>query len=181
MEIREVNIDDIQKLVEIGKQTFYETFASANSEEDMAAYLAKGFSHEKLKSELTDPNTLFYFAEEKGQAIGYLKINTGSAQSEMKDENTLEIERIYVRKEHQGKKVGQLLFEKAIAVANKKNVESVWLGVWEENLKAMRFYQKNGFKAFDKHIFVLGKDEQTDIMMKLEINPSEPYISLLEE
>ena len=170
MKIREVTIEDLEQLLEIGIHTFSETFASANSEEDMIAYLAQGFSLAKLKNELTDHNTEFYFVEDKGQAIGYLKINTGTAQTEMKDENTLEVERFYVRKEHQGKKVGQLLFEKALALSKNKNVKFIWLGVWEENSKAIRFYEKNGFKPFDKHIFVLGNDVQTDILMKLEIN-----------
>ena len=89
-----------------------------------------------------------------------------SAQTELKDEISLEIERIYVKKAHQGKKVGQVLFERALETARLQNKTYLWLGVWEENLKAIRFYEKNGFVAFDKHIFKFGEDEQTDIMMK---------------
>ncbi len=89
---------------------------------------------------------------------------------EIKDKNYLEIERIYVLKEYHGKKVGQLLYENAIKIAKSKNAEYVWLGVWEKNPRAIRFYEKNGFVAFDKHIFKLGNDKQTDIMMKLKIN-----------
>ena len=60
-----------------------------------------------------------------------------------------------------------MLYEKAIEIANQRNADYVWLGVWEENPRAISFYLKNGFVAFDKHIFKLGDDEQTDIMMKL--------------
>ncbi|MFD2832491.1 GNAT family N-acetyltransferase [Christiangramia antarctica] len=73
-------------------------------------------------------------------------------------------------KEFHGKKVGKMLYDKAIELAKEKNIDNVWLGVWEENLRAIRFYEKNGFVAFDKHIFKLGNDEQTDIMMKLKLN-----------
>ena len=170
MEIRKVNIEDIEKLKEIGKLTFAETFSSENNEEDMREYLEEGFSTEKLKTELTDRNAEFYFAELDDKVIGYLKVNFGQSQTELKDENALEIERIYVLKEFHGKKVGQILYDKAIELAKEKNVAYIWLGVWEQNPRAIRFYEKNGFVAFDKHIFKLGKDEQTDTMMKLKLN-----------
>ncbi|WP_346864083.1 GNAT family N-acetyltransferase [uncultured Draconibacterium sp.] len=169
MEIRKVNIQDIDELEEIGKLTFAETFSSENSEENMKEYLENGFSTEKLTAELTDPNAEFYFAQLDEKIIGYLKVNVGQSQTEIKDKNALEIERIYVLKEFHGKKVGQILYEKAIELAKEKNVEYVWLGVWEQNPRAIRFYEKNGFVAFDKHIFKLGDDEQTDIMMKLNL------------
>jgi len=170
MKIRKVNLKDIEKLKEIGKLTFAETFSSDNSEENMTEYLENGFSTDKLKKELTDKNAEFYFAELNEKIIGYLKVNVGESQTEMKIKNALEIERIYVLKEFHGKKVGQILYDKAIELAKMKNLENVWLGVWEENPRAIRFYEKNGFVAFDKHIFKLGNDEQTDIMMKLKLN-----------
>lgn len=170
MNIRKVNIQDIEKLKKIGKLTFAETFSSDNSEEDMQKYLEEGFSSEKLKTELTDKNAEFYFAELDDKVIGYLKANFGQSQTEMKGENALEIERIYVLKEFHGKKVGQILYNKAIELAEEKSVEYIWLGVWEYNPRAIRFYEKNGFVAFDKHIFKLGNDEQTDIMMRLKLN-----------
>src|SRR5690554_411700 len=170
MKIRKVTIQDIDKLQKIGKLTFAETFSSENSEEDMREYLEEGFSIEKLKTELTDKNAEFYFAELDDKVIGYLKVNFDQSQTEIKDKNALEIERIYVLKEFHGKNVGQILYDKAIELAKEKNVEYVWLGVWEQNPRAIRFYEKNGFVAFDKHIFKLGNDEQTDIMMKLKLN-----------
>lgn len=168
--IRKITINDLNELQSIGKLTFAETFSSGNSEENMKAYLENGFSTEKLTTELSDPNAEFYFAELDGETIGYLKVNVGQSQTEIKDHNALEIERIYILKEFHGKKVGQILYNKAIAIAKEKNVDYVWLGVWEENPRAIRFYEKNGFKAFDKHVFKLGNDKQTDIMMRLSIN-----------
>lgn len=169
MKIRKINLKDIEALKAIGKQTFIETFSSENSEENMANYLKSGFSTEQLTAELTDPNAEFYFAELEEKPIGYLKVNTGTSQTELKDNNALEIERIYVLKEFHGKKVGQILYEKALEVAKEKKADYVWLGVWEQNPRAIRFYEKNGFVAFSKHIFKLGNDEQTDLMMKLKL------------
>ncbi len=170
IEVYKIGLNEISQLQEIGRQTFYETFAESNSEENMQNYLAEGFTIEKLTSEINNPNSEFYFATFENQIIGYLKINFGEAQTELKDNKTLEIERIYVVKDFHGKSIGQLLYDKAIQIANQKKVDYVWLGVWEENPRAIRFYIKNGFVEFDKHIFKLGNDEQTDIMMKLNLN-----------
>lgn len=167
--IEKIDLENISDLQKIGKQTFFETFADTNSEEDMQKYLEESFALEKLENELKNPNSEFYFAKDNEKVVGYLKINFGDSQTELKDNSALEIERIYVLKDYHGKKVGQKLYEKAIEIAKEKAVEYVWLGVWEENHRAIKFYQKNGFEAFDKHIFVLGNDEQTDIMMKLKL------------
>ncbi len=171
IKIEKVTIAAINQLQQIGKQTFFETFSAGNSEENMTKYLEEGFSLEKLTSELTDPNSEFYFAilVLDNTIIGYLKLNFGASQTELKDNKSLEIERIYVLKEFHGQKVGQILYDKAIQVAKQTNANYVWLGVWEENPRAISFYKKNGFVEFDKHIFVLGDDEQTDIMMKLDL------------
>jgi ribosomal protein S18 acetylase RimI-like enzyme len=157
---------DLEGLQKVGKQTFIETFAAHNTDEDMAAYLENGFAHDKLLAEINNPESEFYFAHLAGEIIGYLKINTGSAQTELRDPNALEIERIYVLQQYQGKKVGQFLYEWALQIARDRNFDYVWLGVWEHNTKAQHFYNKNGFVPFDKHVFKLGSDDQTDIMMK---------------
>jgi len=167
--LRKVTLNDIDQLQKIGRQTFFETFAESNTEENMKEYLDNGFSAEKLHSELSNTNSEFYFALEEDTVIGYLKLNFGESQTELKDDKALEIERIYVLKEFHGKKVGQLLYDKAIQVATETKADYVWLGVWEENPRAIAFYKKNGFVEFDKHIFRLGDEEQTDIMMKLQL------------
>ena len=188
--VRRVDAGELDALVKISRQTFIETFSAVNSEENMKKYLDESLSDEKLKSELNNDNSEFYFAvlildEESSKAkrteddihtaereekiIGYLKLNFRNAQTELKNDQAIEIERIYVLKEFHGKKVGQLLYNKAIQVAQKRNADFVWLGVWEENHKAISFYKKNGFVEFDQHKFVLGDDEQTDLMMKLKL------------
>jgi ribosomal protein S18 acetylase RimI-like enzyme len=167
IEIREVGLSDLSALQKISIDTFFETFSAVNSPENMQKYLNENLSEEKLAEELNNPASTFYFAVDAGNIIGYLKVNTASAQTESVENNALEIERIYVVKEYHGKNIGQLLYEKAISVAKENKAPYVWLGVWEENPRAISFYKKNGFVEFDKHIFILGDDKQTDIMMKL--------------
>lgn len=166
IDIKQVTLSDIEALQKIGRQTFYETFEGSNTQADMQKYLQESFSETQLIAELKAPTSLFYFAIQDHQIIGYLKVNFGQSQTELKHDKALEIERIYVLKEFYGKKVGQILYNQAIKIAKQKKVDYVWLGVWEENPRAIHFYKKNGFVEFDKHIFKLGNDEQTDIMMK---------------
>ena len=169
MKIRKINIDDLEALRNLSIQTFKETFEEVNTEEDMQKYLDENLSIEKLKSELENPNSEFYFAENNDEILGYLKLNFKDAQTEKVEENYFEIERIYVLKTFLGQKIGQILFDKAIEIGREKNLEYVWLGVWEENHRAIKFYEKNGFEIFGKHDFVLGKDVQTDLLMKMKI------------
>ena len=166
---KRITLDDLEKLQKIGRKTFEETFSESNSEENMRNYLEEGFSKEKLTAELKNKDSEFYFAILEDEVIGYLKVNFGESQTELKDSKALEIERIYVSKEFHGKSVGQILYDKAIEIAKQKGSEYVWLGVWEKNPRAISFYKKNGFVEFDKHIFRLGDDEQTDIMMKMKL------------
>jgi ribosomal protein S18 acetylase RimI-like enzyme len=151
----------------ISRQTFIDTFSAVNTEANMHKYLEEALNAEKLLREINDRDTNFYFAESGDTVIGYLKLNYGDSQTELVNANALEIERIYVSKEYQGQRIGKLLFEQALREAREKNLDFVWLGVWEENTKAIRFYEQNGFTEFDRHVFMLGDDKQTDIMMKL--------------
>jgi len=169
IEVRRVALVDIEQLQYIGRQTFIETFSEVNTEDNMNKYLDESFNIGRLTSEIQNLNSEFYFAVLDAKVVGYLKINCGDAQTELKNDQTLELERIYVLKEFHGKKVGQILFNKALQIAEQMKVDYLWLGVWEENHKALKFYTKNGFKAFDKHIFILGDSIQTDIMMKRPI------------
>jgi ribosomal protein S18 acetylase RimI-like enzyme len=169
--IQKVNSSERELLLlqKIGRQTFFETFASKNTAENMKKYLETGFSLETLKAELANSNAEFYFAWRDDQIIGYLKLNFGASQTELQEDKALEIERIYVLQAFQGKKVGQMLYEKALQIAKQAKFSYIWLGVWEENPNAIQFYEKNGFVTFDKHIFKLGEDEQIDLMMKLSL------------
>ena len=167
--VRAIGVSDVDALQLIAKKIFAETFKDYNSPENLNQYLEEKFSIERLLQELSNPFSSFYFAQIGNDVIGFLKTNTGTAQTELNDLNAFEIERIYVLEAYHGNKVGQLLIDKALEEAQKTTCSYVWLGVWENNHRAVRFYQKNGFEKFDTHIFRLGDEEQTDWMMKREL------------
>ncbi len=170
IQLVKVLVSENKTLLEIGRQTFYDAFGPpANTEKNINKYLNKKFTLDQITKEFNNKNSFFYFAKYKNSIVGYLKLNILDAQTEDVEGNTLEIERIYVLKEFQGKKIGHQLIQETIKIAKNKNVDFIWLGVWQKNPKAIQFYQKNGFTPFDKHQFKLGTDIQTDILMKRKL------------
>lgn len=165
--IKKCDITDLNEIQRVAQKAFYDTFHAHNTEESMKEYLETAFSNNKLTEEINNPDSYFYLIQENEQAIGYLKLNFNRAQTEIKNDNCVEIERIYVLKEYHGKNIGKILLDKSIEIAKLENKEFIWLGVEDRNYRAVKFYQKNGFIEFDKHIFKFGEELQTDIMMKL--------------
>ena len=163
--IRRLTINDAQALQQISIETFKDTFSAQNTAENMAAYLQDAYRLPKLTAELANSESQFYFVERAGQPLGYLKLNTGSAQSESMGPTTLEVERIYIRKAFQHQGLGNHFIQQAIQLAQQAHKQKIWLGVWEHNEPAKRFYAKWGFQQFSQHDFVMGDDRQTDLLM----------------
>lgn len=167
--IQRVTADQLAVLQQISRETFVEAFASENTAEDMLHYLENNLGLPQLTEEFNHPCSQFYFATTPSGIAGYLKINTGAAQHELKDCHTLEIERIYTYKTHHGNGTGAALLKYAVDLATEMQADFIWLAVWEKNHRAIRFYEKNGFMAFGTHDFMLGKDVQKDILMKMPL------------
>lgn len=169
IDIIKVEPSDITTLINFSKKTFYDAFAHLNNPADVEIYAAKAFNSDNILAQITNPFSTFYFAMLDGQPVGYIKLNYSSAQTEFQDENAVEFERIYVSADQQGKKIGNQLLDFATDLANKNRLQYIWLGVWDKNVNAIRFYERNGFKIFGNHPFSLGNDLQTDLLMKREL------------
>jgi ribosomal protein S18 acetylase RimI-like enzyme len=170
IQIVEVVLKDLAVLQEISKRTFYDSFAALNTAENMQFHLDNYFTEEKLTSEILNRNSKFFFAIYAGMPVGYLKLNLGDAQTVLPNDQAVEIERIYIDQKFKGLGIGNAFILKATAYAYEAQAKYIWLGVWEHNESAIRFYDKNGFEKFSKHIFKLGDDEQTDLLMKKLLN-----------
>lgn len=167
--IEECTLEDIESIKSIGETTFYETFSKDNTKEDMEKYLKESFSYEQVKSEIENKNSIFFIVKDKDRVVGYMKINFNGAQTEAAYDNSLEVQRIYILERYQRNGIGKILIEKAIEIAKEKGLDYIWLSVWEIHTKAIKFYEKQGFKKFDTHIFIVGEDRQKDDLMKLEL------------
>lgn len=158
--------DDLAVLLEVGLQAFKEAFGAQNNKADFDAYVAKAFEPSVLAAELDTAASEFYFAKVNDQMAGYLKVNHPPVQQEDFGNNCLEIQRIYSLAAFYGLGVGSALMQRSIEIAQAHNYDFIWLGVWEHNPRAIRFYQKQGFEIFGSHPFLFGTDLQTDLLMR---------------
>ena len=169
LQIKKATLSDLPLIEMISVQTFTETFAAVNTSANLANYITSKLNKEILKKELQNKHSSFYLASKSGTIAGYLKVNWGTAQTESLQGDSLEIQRIYVLEDFKGKNIGQLLLMEAIAIAKSKKLEYIWLGVWENNHRALAFYKKNNFITFDTHTFTMGEEFQTDLLLKLQL------------
>jgi diamine N-acetyltransferase len=160
---------DLDALRDISYRTYDQTFRPMNEPATMDAYLASAFDRERLRAELSNPDSAFFFLLVDGVLAGYLKVNDAGAQTDLNDPDSLELERIYVDQPFQGRGLGKVLMEKGVAIARRKGKKRVWLGVWERNARAIRFYEKEGFRKVSTHSFVMGDERQTDFIMQRDL------------
>ena len=157
--------DDAALLTELGASTFTETFESANTPEDFTAYMAAAFGEDIQRAELEDPDTVVFFAERDGEALGYVMLREGRAPSFVAASDALQIVRLYARQRLLGRGVGAALMQRALAEAAGRGKDAVWLGVWDRNERAIRFYESWGFHRAGTQPFLVGTDLQTDHVM----------------
>lgn len=170
-EIRQAMVGDAKLLTDLAYTTFWDAFAHhpKNAPDDLAHYMRQAFSIEQITAELADEKSVFLIAEIGEKAAGYAKLITGSIEEGIAAERPVELNRLYSHQEFLGQGVGQMLMDECFRCARELGHDVMWLGVWEYNPRAQRFYEKNGFRFVGKHTFVLGSDPQTDLLMQREI------------
>ncbi|OHR70594.1 GNAT family acetyltransferase [Bacillus sp. HMSC76G11] len=163
--IKKCTLEDSRELQEISYETFNETFKHQNSPENMNAYLERAFNLKQLEKELSYISSQFFFVYFNNEIAGYLKVNTNDAQSEEMCNESLEIERIYIKNKFQKHGLGKYLLNKAMEIAMERNKRNIWLGVWEKNENANAFYKKMGFVQTGAHAFYMGDEKQMDYIL----------------
>jgi len=171
MNIRYANENDAALLAEMGRTTFFDSFIQYNTAEDMEKYLSEHYSTEIQMSEIRDSDTIFLIAEQNDIPVGYAKLKQYSKGEGVAGTNPMELQRIYSIQEYIGKGVGPELMKEAIREAKDRGFNCLWLGVWEKNERAIKFYEKWGFKKVGNYVFVLGEDIQSDFTMELSLRP----------
>lgn len=157
--------EDLQILQEISIETFNDTFKDQNSPENMKAYMERAFNFKQLEEELSNVSSEIFFIYFNEELAGYLKVNMNDAQSEKMGDESLEIERIYIKNKFQKHGLGKYLLNKAMEITMENNKKKIWLGVWEKNENAIAFYNKMGFVQTGAHSFYMGDEEQIDFIM----------------
>ncbi len=160
---------DFESLTYLSRKLFHDAFHQQNKPENMNEYMDRAFNPAQLITELENQRSEFYFIIDQDRKVGYIKINQSGAQSDLQDDESIEVERIYIDSTCQGKGLGTLLINHAKERAEELNLKYIWLGVWERNKDAIRFYERHGFEEISSHEFVMGDDIQTDILMKCRV------------
>ncbi|MEJ7848794.1 MAG: GNAT family N-acetyltransferase [Pyrinomonadaceae bacterium] len=169
--ICQATIENAKSLTDLSYTTFWDAFAHhpKNRLDDLASYMRQAFSLEQITKELTDAKTLFLLAEIEGKLAGYAKLIFGNVEPEITPGKPVELSRLYSQQKFLGKGVGQALMDACFERAKDNSCDVMWLGVWEYNPRAQRFYEKHGFYEVGKHTFQLGSDPQTDLLMQKSI------------
>ncbi len=168
LSVRYATLNDAGLLAKLGAQTFYDTFRSENTEEDIQAYIQKAYAEEHIKELLVDSNIQYAIAFDEQEAVGYTKLLL-NATNEKLSGKTVELEKIYVLQSSQGTGAGKALMDEAIQYAKQGGYDVLFLGVWQENKRALDFYAKAQFEVFTTRSFQLGSRLCEDYLMKRQL------------
>jgi len=166
LSIRAASAADAETLTEFARRTFHDAFAPMNSPENMEAYMTRNFTQQILSAQLSDPRVTFLIAEIEAMPVAFAKLFNGDVPDCVRGIAPVEIERFYVDQRFHGKGVAQTLMEACFDSASQSGHKTVYLGVWENNHRAIAFYRKCGFEIVGSHVFQMGAEAQNDILME---------------
>jgi ribosomal protein S18 acetylase RimI-like enzyme len=170
--LKKCGLKDLEELVSLGRTTYFEAFHAMNTQETMSKYLDEAFNKRKIEDELQNTDSQFVLACRDAEAVAYLKVNFPPSQTDINDQDSIEIERIYVKKEFTDIGIGKNLIQHSIDIGRKHGCSYAWLGVWAKNVQAIQFYEKMGFVVSGKHYFRMGDELQSDLILNKQIlNP----------
>ena len=169
MRIRSPIASDAATLAALAERTFRDTFAGANTAEDMAAHVAASYAEDKQRAEIESPQIRTLIAEIESAAAGYAQLRLGESPQCVQAPRAVELWRFYIDKAWLGRGLAQQIMDVVVAEARKLDASVLWLGVWEHNPRAIAFYRKCGFIEIGSHVFRLGADAQTDLIMRRDL------------
>jgi ribosomal protein S18 acetylase RimI-like enzyme len=168
--IRELTPDDLPELLSLAIKIFRDTFTHNNTPEAMEGFIASDYTIDKFTREFYEPGSLYFFVcDDNGKAIAYMRIRKNTEADHLLGSNNIELQRLYVDHSYHGRKIADRLMQLAIDIAKENKHDWIWLGVWEHNPRAQRFYQKWGFERFSEHDFYMGEEKQTDWLMRKDL------------
>lgn len=157
--IRKADLADINLISVLAIATHYDAYCELDPSHDLADYCIRFFNLETVEAELQNPNLTFLIIEFEGNAVGFAQLREGKKVECMEGKNAIEVQRIYLIERAKGKKLGKILMEKCWEIAKEKGFETVWLGVWDKNVEAQKFYEKIGMKNVGITDFSDGKNQ----------------------
>jgi len=167
--IRKAKIEEVPAVLELAVEVYTDTFAEHNSPENMQAFFNEVYTLEKFKEEFNELDSILYIALDDLKIVGFLRLRLNSEVDHQLGKNHIELQRLYIHRDYHGSSVSKLFMEEALNYAEEKKHEWIWLGVWEKNFRAQKFYTKYGFEKFGSHTFQMGDDPQVDWLLKKKL------------
>jgi len=162
--IKEIPLEHLDALLKLSRRTFINSYAHLNDPVNFQVFIDKRFNPERIRNEWENPSSSFFGMYKYNALIALLKVNLTPAQTNDRFPDSLEIERIYIQKEHKRNGYGKVLIDYAENLAKEHGISQIWLGVWSKNPAAIKFYEYCGFKKLGEHIFKVGNEEQIDFL-----------------
>jgi diamine N-acetyltransferase len=169
LKIRKATLADLQVICVLAITTHYEAYFQLDPSDELADYCLRFFNLEMVRKELENPKLTYLIAEFEGNAVGFAELREGKKIECMEGKNAIEIQRIYVIEPMKGKGIGKALIEKCCEIGREKGYKTIWLGVWDKNVEAQKFYQKIGMENVGLTDFSDGKNEFLNFVFAKEI------------
>jgi diamine N-acetyltransferase len=169
--IRPATLRDADALAALGRQTFTDAFGADNTPEDLARFLDEAYGPGIQARELVDPALVYLVAERGADLVAFALLRTNKTCPFVDDPTAIELQRIYLDTSCHGTGLAQRLMAECIAAAETRGARTLFLGVWERNAKALRFYAAQGFTEVGTQIFQVGSDPQQDLVLARPLTP----------
>ncbi|MBX2915735.1 MAG: GNAT family N-acetyltransferase [Cyclobacteriaceae bacterium] len=167
--VEQASFEQLPAMQQVAITSYTDTFADSNTPENLKAFLDSTYNLPQLVREFHEPGSKLYLAVDENDVVGFVRLRQSNEVISYLGENTIELQRLYVLPAAQGKSVGKLLMAQAVEYAIANKFEWIWLGVWEKNYKAQKFYERWGFERFSEHTFWMGDDPQVDWLLKKKL------------
>lgn len=170
IEIRQAVERDARLIASLGTVTFYEAYFEQDDPHALADYLVEYFSPGKIAVEMAEPESVFFIVFRRGRAVGYAKLRGGLPHESIRAANSIELHRLYLVERVWGSGIGDLLLEHCLQFARELEKDVLWLGVWEQNPRAVNFYAKHGFTRVGSLEFPYGDSVGINAVMQIDLN-----------
>ncbi|MBI1343504.1 MAG: GNAT family N-acetyltransferase [Terrimonas sp.] len=150
-------VKDYSLLARIGEKTFLESHGHSAPLADIENYVQEKYNDEACLLELENPKNIYHFIYHEGQAAGFSKIIPDEPHPQIDNPRLTKLERIYILRKYYHLKLGWSLLHHNIEISKAFAQQGMWLYVWKENERAIRFYSNNGFRISGSHDFKISE------------------------
>ncbi len=169
IKIRKAGARDVRLISALAITTCYEAYFELDPPHDLADYCFNFLSPEKIQAEFDDPNSTFMIAELSGNAVGFAKLREAKPVDCVAGSKAIEVQRIYVLERMKGREIGKRLIAEAASIGRTRGFDLLWLGVWDKNVAAQRFYERIGMKQLGTTDFSDGKNEFLNFVYAMDL------------